>query len=244
MTGGLPRRWFGSRPWLQLPQGSAADPVVKPAPYLPIYEASLEHLRRRRFTLLELGVWSGESLRMWREAFPRAFIVGVDISPPQLDLGDRVHILEGDQSDAELMSDIRRRYAPDGFEVVVDDASHLGVTTALSLKALFAEYLRPGGLYFIEDWGTGYMPAWHDGGKITSTVATETLADSPVSPREDATPIPMPSHDLGMVGLVKRLIDHAGAGTIGAVQPDAAGETLEIESMTIWDGLVLLRKRG
>ncbi len=180
---------------------------------------------------------------MWREAFPRAVIVGVDISPPRLDLGARVHILEGDQSDAELMRDLHRRYAPDGFEVIVDDASHLGVTTALSLKALFAEYLRPGGLYFVEDWGTGYMPTWHDGGKIASAVSTETLADSPVSPREGATPIPLPSHDLGMVGLVKRLVDHTGAGTIRAVQPDAAGETLEIESMTIRDGLVLLRKR-
>jgi hypothetical protein len=52
----------------------------------------------------------------------------------------------------------------------------------------------------------------------------------------------MPSHDLGMVGLVKRLIDHAAAGTIRVVQGDAAREVLPIESMTVWDGIVALRK--
>jgi hypothetical protein len=56
------------------------------------------------------------------------------------------------------------------------------------------------------------------------------------------TPIPMPSHDLGVVGVVKRLIDHTAAGTVRAVQPDAIGDALAIESMTIWDGIVVLRK--
>jgi hypothetical protein len=35
---------------------------------------------------------------------------------------------------------------------------------ARSLKALFVEHLRPGGLYIIEDWATGYSPSdWQTG---------------------------------------------------------------------------------
>lgn len=229
--------------WLRLPERGTADPVVKPAPYLPIYERLLEPLRDRAFALLELGVWGGDSLEMWRDAFPRATIVGVDLGPPELQLGPRVHVVRGDQADADLMRRVRAEYAPAGFDVIVDDASHLGVTTARSLKALYAEHLRPGGLYCIEDWGTGYLPDWHDGGQLVSSLDIENLdsTSNAMSP-EIAAPIPMPSHDVGVVGLVKRLIDHAASGTVRVAQPNAVGDVLAIESMTVWDGIVVLRK--
>ncbi len=52
----------------------------------------------------------------------------------------------------------------------------------------------------------------------------------------------MSSHDLGIVGLVKRLIDHTASGTVRYAQPDVAKDVLAIESMTVWDGIVVLRK--
>lgn len=229
--------------WLRLPERKTADPVVKPAPYLPIYEQLLGHLRNQSFTLLELGVWGGDSLQMWRDAFPHATVVGVDLAPPDLQLGPRVHVVKGDQSDAELMGRLRADHAPAGFDVIVDDASHLGVTTARSLQALYAEHLRSGGLYCIEDWGTGYLPGWHDGGPLASPVGVKEL-DRGTTPMsfEVAAPIPMPSHAVGVVGLVKRLVDHTASGTIRFAQPEAIGDVLAIESMTVWDGIVVLRK--
>jgi hypothetical protein len=229
--------------WLRLPESKAADPVVKPEPYLPIYEQLLTPLRSRPFTLLELGVWTGQSLEMWRDAFPLATIVGVDLTPLDLQLGPRVHIVQGDQTDAELMRRVREDHAPSGFDVIVDDASHFGIITARSLQALYTEHLRPGGLYCIEDWGTGYMSNWHDGGQLASPLDIEHLDGSTTPMQPDvATPIPMPSHDIGMVGLVKRLIDHTANGTVRSAQPDAVGDLLEIESMTVWSGIVVLRK--
>ena len=59
---------------------------------------------------------------------------------------------------------------------------------------------------------------------------------------DSAAPVPMPSHDLGTVGLVKRVIDHVASGAIRLGQPDAVGETLQIETMIVWDGMVVLRK--
>jgi hypothetical protein len=228
---------------LSLPERETADPVVKPAPYLPIYELLLAPLRDRTFTLLELGVWGGDSLAMWRDAFPQATIVGVDLGPPELDLGPRVHLVRGDQSDPELLARLRAEHAPEGFEVIVDDASHIGIVTARSLQALYMEHLRPGGLYCIEDWGTGYLPDWHDGGQLDSPLSVGSLDATNVStPPEEPAPVPMPSHDIGVVGLVKRLVDHAASGTLRSAQPDAVGEALPIECMTVWDGIVALRK--
>ena len=57
--------------WLQIAPTAAADVSVKPAPYLGIYERVLAPLRFRKCALLELGVWGGDSLLMWRNGLPR-----------------------------------------------------------------------------------------------------------------------------------------------------------------------------
>lgn len=229
--------------WLRLPEDRPTEQAVKPPPYLPIYEQLLAPLRRQPFTLLELGVWNGHSLEMWRDAFPRATVIGVDLQPPDMDLGPRVHIVQGDQTDAALMQRVRDQYAPGGFDVIIDDASHIGVLTARSLQILYSQHLRAGGLYCIEDWGTGYLLNWHDGGPMAVTLDVKNLDDAtPPMQADVVTPISMPSHDLGLVGVVKRLIDHAASGTVRFAQPELAGETLAIESMSVWDGIVALRK--
>ena len=42
--------------------------------------------------------------------------------------------------------------------------------------------------------------------------------------------------------MIKRLVDHTAAGTVGYGRPDQLGEALPIEKMEIWDGVVVLRK--
>jgi SAM-dependent methyltransferase len=233
----------GDEGWLRLPESDTVDHRVKPVFYLPTYEQLMAPLRSRSFTLLELGIWTGQSLEMWRDAFPLATIIGVDLTPLDLQLGSRVHIIQGDQADAALMQRLRKDYAPDGFDVIIDDASHYGITTARSLQALYAEHLRPGGLYCIEDWGTGYLPNWPDGGQLVSSIGIEHLDSSTLSMRpEVSAPIPMPSHNIGMVGLVKRLIDHTSGDTVRSAQPAAVGDLLAIDSMIVTRNIVALRK--
>jgi SAM-dependent methyltransferase len=235
------RRQARRHGWLRLPDHRPIDAGVKPAPYLPIYEELLRPLRRQAFTLLELGVWGGHSLEMWRDAFPRAAIIGVDLDPPNTDLGRRVVMFRGDQADPVLMQRVRDTYAPRGFDVIIDDASHIGITTAQSLQVLYREHLRPGGLYCIEDWGTGYLPDWHDGGRMVSTLDIRHLDSSTVTMRDGvAGPIPMPSHDIGAVCVIKSLIDHTASATVRMGQPDLVGNIMAIDmaidSMTVWNG--------
>ncbi len=238
-------RLASGRDWLRLPPRDEYDVGVKPPSYVPIYARLLAPLRLRKCAILELGIWHGDSLEMWRDGLPRATIVGVDLEPLPLELGDRVHLIRGDQTDAELMRRIRDEHAPDGFDLIIDDASHVGITSARSLQILFADHLKPGGIYVLEDWGTGYMPDFPDGGLVTEPVAGGLLDSSPVPmlPGEDAA-IPMPSHELGMVGLVKRLVDHVARGTVAHYTPDAVDTPLAIASIEIYDGVVVLRKAG
>ena len=231
--------------WLRLPARDEDDPGVKPAKYLVTYQEYLGPLRGKAFVILELGIWNGDSLEMWRDAFPLATVVGVDLNPPKIDLGPNVHLVTGDQSDSDLLSRVRADYAPDGFTVIIDDASHLGVLSARSLQSLYEHHLQDGGLYIIEDWGTGYITDWADGGAAGFVDVAQLDVPAEAKPTPDGlTPseASLPSHDLGMVGLTKRLVDHVAAPDLRRFSPNSVGNVLAIDRMIIQHGLVVLQK--
>lgn len=136
--------------------------------YTPHYAASLKHLRSTRFTLLELGIGGfttsssgGESLRMWKEYFPRATIVGLDIVDKSHVAEDCIEVYTGDQCDPEQLARIVAEH-PD-LRVVIDDGSHVPAHVLASFATLFP-LLPMNGIYAIEDTQTSYWPAW--GGQL------------------------------------------------------------------------------
>lgn len=151
-----------------------------------LYERMLAPLADRDVVLLEIGIDRGESLRLWRDFFPRGTIVGVDRDAFDVDLGGRVRTYRGAQDDAAFLTRVARECAPEGFDVIIDDASHVGALSRATFEILFDAHLRPGGVYVVEDWGTGYWPGWPDGEAYR------------------------PGHDAGMVGFVKELVDELG----------------------------------
>jgi hypothetical protein len=48
------------------------------------------------------------------------------------------------------------------IDLVLDVASHVGAHSAATCLATYP-FLRSGGVYIVEDWGTGYLEAWIDG---------------------------------------------------------------------------------
>lgn len=129
--------------------------------YTPIYERYLGHLRTAPLRILELGVGGdehpdrgGQSLRMWRDYFPNALVVGVDLHEKRLtDLGPRIKIYRAAQTDPDALAAIDDADGP--FDVIVDDASHHNALTPQTFRILFP-LLKPGGLYFVEDVHTSY----------------------------------------------------------------------------------------
>lgn len=116
--------------------------------YLDFYE---EHLPDRDFDgrLLEIGVMKGASLRMWREYYPKAEIVGIDIRPPLSIEG--VTVLELDGTDEEQVNSLGK------FDIILDDGSHMTADQQKSLKILWKQ-LNKGGFYIMEDMHTSFMP--------------------------------------------------------------------------------------
>jgi hypothetical protein len=126
--------------------------------YLAVYERYLRQRRFRRLTLLELGVYRGASLQMWRSYFPRATVIGLDVDPHAAERAPDFQIYIGSQEDPELLNRIADEHPT--LEVVIDDASHINRLTFASFEVLFPR-LRSGGLYIIEDLApTAYGRDW------------------------------------------------------------------------------------
>ena len=126
--------------------------------YFPIYERHLGRYRGRSPRILEIGVFHGGSLDMWRAYFGRGtHIVGVDIAERCRSLGRRgVDIRIGDQGDAEFVASL---VADGPFDIVIDDGSHLPAHQILALETLWPA-VRVGGVMLIEDLCTNYWPEY------------------------------------------------------------------------------------
>ena len=132
--------------------------------YLADFENAFGSMREKPVAMLELGVFHGGSLQTWRDYFAAGPVVGLDLNPVEIpDPSGRIKTYAGSQSDLDLLDRIRRECAPDGFDVIIDDCSHLGSLTAASFWHLYPRHLKAGGIYVIEDWGTGYWDSWPDG---------------------------------------------------------------------------------
>src|SRR6266850_8052102 len=132
--------------------------------YLRSYEAYLQPLLDRDIRLLELGVYKGGSLLLWRDYFENGLIIGLDLNLVAInDPTGRIKIYQGMQQDRDLLNRIGRETAPQGFDVIIDDCSHIGELTRISFWHLFDNHLKPGGLFVIEDWSASYWDTWFDG---------------------------------------------------------------------------------
>jgi SAM-dependent methyltransferase len=121
--------------------------------YGPVYDALLAPDRLRVCTLLEIGVLEGASLRAWADAFPSAIVFGIDINlPPDRVVGERCRVTQADAADplsvARALSMLG--IGPLSLDVVIDDASHK-FRDQIAAFLLLWDYIRPGGIYVIED---------------------------------------------------------------------------------------------
>jgi hypothetical protein len=208
---------------------------AKPLTYLEIYEERFAPFRDAPINILELGVAKGKSMEMWRDCFPKATIAGVDLLPQWESTDDRVRVYRGRQDDTALLDRVAAECAPGGFDIIVDDAAHIGQLAKASFWHLFDRHLKPGGTYALEDWGTGYWGnhvyypdgdyyrARPDNGFLHG-LANRIIRQAPVEwpklgflgklLRRHQYTRRFPSHEYGMVGFAKQLVDEIGISDI------------------------------
>lgn len=130
--------------------------------YLDIYDGLMGPWMGKPVSFLEIGVYKGGSLRMWRDFFsPKATLTFLDIDPACKALeipGTEVRI--GDQTDVPFLQKTASERGP--FDIIVDDGGHKMDQQITSFRALWPS-LRDGGLYIVEDVHTSYWPGFGGG---------------------------------------------------------------------------------
>jgi hypothetical protein len=124
--------------------------IYKGRHYFDLYTRHLGQFVGREVVVVEVGVYSGGSLEMWRSYFGElATIHGIDIQDACRVYEDEgVHIHIGDQADRGFW----RRFKADVpfIDVLIDDGGHHPNEMRVTFEELFP-VLRPGGVYICED---------------------------------------------------------------------------------------------
>ncbi|MFC4161611.1 class I SAM-dependent methyltransferase [Chitinimonas lacunae] len=130
--------------------------------YFEIYERHFSPYRDKEITFLEIGVFHGGSLQMWKNYFgPKARIVGVDINPfCKTYEEENIHIEIGSQEDREFLRELRDKYGP--FDIVLDDGGHTMTQQVVSLQELYG-HVKDNGIYMCEDLHTSYWRSFGGG---------------------------------------------------------------------------------
>lgn len=134
--------------------------------YMKYYEEYFEPMRQSKICFFEIGISHGASALSWYEYFPNATFVFMDIfqgdhydENPNLKKKTlnalklpRITVIEGSQFDSHDLKKAKN-CCPLGFDIVIDDASHVAEHQQFSMGKIF-DHMKPNSLYCIEDLHT------------------------------------------------------------------------------------------
>jgi len=129
---------------------------IKNDTYFDIYEFIFNSYRGKPITFIEVGVFNGGSLHMWREYFgDQARIIGVDFNPIALELEkDGFEIYIGNQESSEFWLDLKSKVGE--ADIILDDGGH---KNGQQISTLYngVELIKDGGVIVVEDTHTSYF---------------------------------------------------------------------------------------
>ena len=136
--------------------------------YFDIYDRHFNKFRNREIVLLEIGVFQGGSLQMWKDYFgDKARIYGIDINPRCKEFEEEnVQILIGSQSDRTFLRQVRSTIPP--VDILIDDGGHTMKQQIVTFEELFG-HVKNDGVYLCEDTHTSYWVNYGGGYKRRGT---------------------------------------------------------------------------
>ncbi|MBK5934531.1 methyltransferase family protein [Rhodovulum imhoffii] len=139
-----------------------ARAVSKWLHYFEVYGREFGRFRGRAPRFLEIGIWNGGSIPMWKGYFGTgAHLVFADIDPACRKHAEPETFVEiGDQSDPAFLARLGETHGP--FDAILDDGGHFMHQQITSFEHLWP-HLRDGGVYMVEDTHTSYWPGFGGG---------------------------------------------------------------------------------
>lgn len=130
--------------------------------YFDVYEHHFSRFRNMDVVILEIGIFQGGSLQMWKDYFgPKAKIYGIDINPKCKDLEEEnIKVFIGSQSDRKFLREMKEKIPP--VDILIDDGGHTMRQQNVTFDELF-EHVKENGVYLCEDLHTSYHKSYGGG---------------------------------------------------------------------------------
>jgi hypothetical protein len=136
--------------------------------YFNIYDRHFSRFRNKEIVVLEIGVYQGGSLQMWKSYFgDKARIFGIDIDERCKDLtSENISVIIGSQSDRDFLRKVRKEVPP--IDILIDDGGHTMTQQRVTFEELF-DHVKDDGVYLAEDLHTSYRLNYGGGYKRRGT---------------------------------------------------------------------------
>ncbi len=118
--------------------------------YFDAYDRHFSKFVGKEVHVVEVGVWSGGSLKMWQSYFgDKCKVYGVDIQDAcKAYENENVKIFIGDQENREFWKDFKKKVPR--VDILIDDGGHLAEQQIATLEEMLP-HISPGGVYLCED---------------------------------------------------------------------------------------------
>lgn len=131
--------------------------------YTTYYDTIFSKFRNSYIRFLEIGISKGPSMRMWNEYFNNKELVGIDINKNCMMDEEWVKCYHLDSG----TNDFINNFIEEPFDIIIDDGSHRCDDQQKTISNLFC-YLKPGGIYIIEDIDWSFTPRIGSHGNIST----------------------------------------------------------------------------
>lgn len=129
---------------------------IKWSNYFGIYDELFKKYRNKKITFVEIGIFSGGSLFMWRNYFGKnARIIGIDLNPQSKKFEKYgFEIFIGDQSSSLFWKNFFKKIGK--VDVVLDDGGHTNYQQIITTNQCIP-MIKDGGKMVVEDVHTSFI---------------------------------------------------------------------------------------
>jgi hypothetical protein len=127
--------------------------------FTDVYDKIFNNLRTKKLNILEIGIFTAGSIKMWKDYFSNSQIYATDIEDKTHYIEDRIFIEQGDQTDVNFMTNV---FSNVEFDIIIDDGGHTMEQQQITLETMLPR-LKSGGIFVVEDLHSSFYEGYGGG---------------------------------------------------------------------------------
>jgi len=134
--------------------------------YFDVYEKYFQKYKNSKITFVEIGIFNGGSLPIWKNYFgPDSRIIGIDINPQCKKFENNgVEVFIGNQSDPVFWDEFFKKVG--NVDIILDDGGHTNLDQIMTTVKCI-DKINDNGLLVIEDTHTSYLNHYNSNKKFS-----------------------------------------------------------------------------